>query len=75
MFRYVDDLIAFTTNSNDIQIKTDFYPFYFNLIATNINSLKSNFLDLNINIINAKILTTIFDKRNTYNFSVIKIIH
>ena len=40
MFRHIDDLIAFITNNNNIQIKLDFYPPYLNLIITNINHEK-----------------------------------
>ena len=75
LYRYIDDLIIFGKNGIDISIKTDFYPKYLKLNATSSNTLKANCLDLNIEIINDKIITKIYDKRQSFNFDIIKIPH
>ena len=46
MFRHIDNLTVSTTVSNNIQIKIDFCPSNSNLITTNYNPLKANYLDL-----------------------------
>jgi len=49
------------------------YPSYLELIKSNDSERNVNFLDLNISIDNNnKIITNIFDKRNEFNFEIVK---
>ena len=55
-------------------IKSDFYASYLNLININVNPLKVNYFDLEINIIDSKMITTIYDKRRYFEFNIIEIV-
>ena len=72
IFRHINNLIPFSTFSNDIQIKTDFYPSYLNWIAANIDPLRANYLDLDINIKNNSILKQCVIKETIIIFELLK---
>jgi ribosomal protein S17E len=66
--RYVDDIL-WALRSNDITTGFEFYPDYLRFVETECDESGGiNFLDLTLRIVNKKIMTCIYDKRNGYKF-------
>ena len=55
MFRYIGDPIAFKANSKITDIKRDLYISNLNFFTTNVNPLKENYLNLEINVTDSKL--------------------
>lgn len=72
-FRYVDDIIIFNVENFD-SVYSDIYPSELTLIKTNSSNSSSDFLDLLINIESDGVKIDLFDKRNTFNFHVNRLI-
>jgi hypothetical protein len=66
-FRYIDDLLAFNNNLFDIH-KERMYPFVLN--KENDDTKYCHFLDLNINVVDNMIHSSIYDKRDDFNFVI-----
>ena len=68
--RYIDDL--FLVNNNDLMKKymLEIYPKELNLIPDETDGQSVPFLDLLINIKEGVISTSIFDKRDAFNFPI-----
>ena len=73
--RYIDDLLNLNDDGYMGRIYKDIYPEEMTLNKTNTSSSSATFLDLNINIINGKFVTTVYDKRNDFGFKVISLPH
>ena len=54
---------------------SDIYPIEMKLNKTNNVSTAANYLDLNIEIVNGKFVTRLYDKRRDYNFKIISLPH
>ena len=69
--RYIDDL--FLVNNNDLMKKymLEIYPKELNLIPDETDGQSLPFLDLLINIKEGVISTSIFDKRDAFNFPIV----
>lgn len=66
--RYIDDLIVFNFNFNDVMELV--YPDFLKLTKTNTNDCFANYLDLSLLIKNNNILIDLYDKRNFFNFDI-----
>jgi hypothetical protein len=66
-FRYIDDLLAFNNILFDSH-KKDMYPFVLN--KENDNVKHCHFLDLNISVVENMIHSSIYDKRDDFNFDI-----
>lgn len=69
-YRYIDDLIMFNNNGLMDEYKYKIYPKELILNKENKNDQICNFLDIHMNIMNHKIITSIYDKRDDFNFKV-----
>ena len=70
-FRYLDDLLSINDAYYFKEVISSIYPSELKLSSTNINPCYSEFLDLDISIVNGKLHSKIFDKRRNFNFNVI----
>ena len=72
-FRYIDDLIVFN-NPEFINLWHKIYPKELLLKKTNNSNSSIQFLDIEIKFSNSTVTTSLYDKRNDFNFKVIKFI-
>ena len=70
-FRYIDDLLNINDKEYFENNLSEIYPNVLKLTKTNNNKLNTEFLDLNINIVDNRIISTVFDKRRAFAFKVI----
>ena len=72
--RYIDDLL--TLNNPDFQACIgQIYPPELELKKTTESHDSCFYLDLNINILNGKFYTDLYDKRDTFSFSIVNFPH
>ena len=72
--RYIDDLL--TLNNPDFQAYIgQIYPPELELKKTTESHDSCSYLDLNINILNGKFYTDLYDKRDTFSFSIVNFPH
>ena len=72
--RYIDDLL--TLNNPDFQVCIgQIYPPELELKNTTESHDSCSYLDLNINILNGKFYTDLYDKRDTFSFSIVNFPH
>ena len=71
--RYIDDLNIPNADNDIINIAiNDIYPKELEIVDTNpLNKLNSTFLDIEIEVINNKFSTKLYDKRRDFSFNVI----
>ena len=69
-FRYIDDLLMFNNDGIMDEYKYEIYPKELILNKENKNDKHCNFLDISMNIINTHIVTSIYDKKDAFNFKV-----
>ena len=71
-FRYLDDLLSIDDNMYFIDVISNIYPNELKLSSTNsLNPKSTEFLDLDLSIVNGKIHSKVFDKRRQFPFKVI----
>ena len=71
-FRYLDDLLSIDDNKYLAEVVSSIYPAELKLTCTNpLNSKCTEFLDLDLSIIDGKIHSKVFDKRRQFPFKVI----
>ena len=68
--RYLDDICNLDNHFFSSMFK-DIYPSELELNKANTVDTNSSFLDLNISIINGKVSTSIYDKRDDFNFQIV----
>ena len=68
--RYIDDLLCINNDELMDKVMTDIYPSELSLTSDNA-IIKSNYLDLSLEIRNNKIHTSLFDKRDAFNFTIV----
>ena len=68
--RYIDDLLCINNDELMDEVMTDIYPSELSLTSDNA-IIKSNYLDLSLEIRNDKIHTSLFDKRDAFNFTIV----
>ena len=72
--RYIDDLL--TLNNPDFQACIgQIYPPELELKKTTESHDSCSYLDLNINVLNGKFCTDLYDKRDAFNFSIVNFPH
>ena len=72
MFRFIDDLSAINDGGDFDNIYKDIYPAELELGKENINNNEASFLDLHIKIENNKFCVGLFDKRDNFPFSIVR---
>ena len=73
-FRFIDDLITINNSNFEKNIR-NVYPAELELKKENRNDNSANFLDLNIEINNSKFITKLYDKRDNFDFNIIRMLH
>ena len=73
--RYIDDLLSLNDLGYIERVYNDIYPVDMKLNKTNILSTSANYLDVHIEIIDGKFITSIYDKRKDFNFKIISLPH
>ena len=69
-YRYIDDLLMFNNDDLMNKYKYEIYPKELILNKENSNDQQCNFLDIKMNIKNSLIVTSIYDKKDDFNFKV-----
>ena len=75
IFRFIDDLINLNGHNNFDKFYREIYPKELELKKENIDITEASFLDLLITIDNNKFKTKLFDKRNNFSFSIVRMPH
>ena len=71
-FRFIDDLNAINDGGEFERCYRDIYPEEMELGKENNSNQEATFLDLNISISNKKFLVGLYDKRNFFPFSIVR---
>ena len=71
-FRFIDDLITVNDNNQFENIHKDIYPAELTLKKENSDNNHSTYLDLEIAIIDNKFDYKLYDKRNSYDFHIVR---
>ena len=69
-FRYIDDLLTLN-NPNFEQEISNIYPPQLELKRTTETDSRLSYLDLELNIVEKKFSTAVFDKRDGFNFHIV----
>ena len=72
IFRYIDDLIALNNNNEFDKHYKEIYPPELELKKENIDPTEASFLDLSIKIRESRFCTSLYDKRNNFSFSIVR---
>ena len=72
VFRFIDDLIALNDNEEFMRSHKEIYPPEMELKVENENNYSASFLDLALAVNEGVIDTKLFDKRDAFNFSVVR---
>ena len=72
-FRFIDDLLAINDGGMFEKYYKDIYPKELELKKENTKSNFCSFLDLSISIQNNTFLTSLYDKRDDYNFKIVRL--
>ena len=74
-FRYIDDLLAANDGNSFESFYRDIYPEELELGKENSTCSETNFLDLNIFIKNGVFSTKLYDKRDYFDFDIVRLPH
>ena len=70
--RYIDDLLTINNDGLMKEYMNDIYPKELDLKHENEgNEKQASYLDLNINVINQELITSIYDKRDDFPFKIV----
>jgi hypothetical protein len=69
--RYIDDLLMANNDGHMNRVMTDIYPKELVLVPDDSDGLSTPFLDLQLVVKNGVISTSIFDKRDAFDFKII----
>ena len=72
VFRFIDDLVAINDGLEFSKSYSEIYPTELELKRENADINKASFLDLEVNIIDKKLETKLYDKRNAFKFVVVR---
>ena len=72
VFRYIDDLVSLNDKGEFERSHPEIYPPELVLNKENIDAKKASYLDLDIAIQQNKFEYQIYDKRNSYNFKIVR---
>ena len=70
-FRYIDDIVFFNSETQFEAEKSNIYPQELTLNRENNLNQKASFLDIDIEIIDKKFVTSLYDKRKDFNFQIV----
>ena len=72
VFRFIDDLSA-VNDSNEFELHHHkIYPEELQLNKENNSNKQASFLDIDIEIVNNKFVTSLYDKRDAFPFSIVR---
>ena len=71
--RFIDDLIAINDGNEFLNSFCDIYPPELQLNKENDSEHHATFLDMDIQIIDRKFVTKLYDKRDSYNFDIVRL--
>ena len=74
-FRYIDDLLTANDGNSFESFYRDIYPVELELGKENSTYTETNFLDLNIYITNGVFATKLYDKRDYFDFDIVRLPH
>ena len=72
VFRFIDDLLTLNADCDFARSFQEIYPPELELNKENEGTAKASFLDLDNEIVNRKISTSLFDKRDSFPFSIVR---
>ena len=72
-FRFIDDLLAINDGGMFERYYKDIYPEELELKKENANYDACSFLDIKISIHNNSFFTSLYDKRDDYNFKIVRL--
>ena len=72
IFRFIDDLIAINDENKFENHHNEIYPSKLILKKENTSHIETNFLDLHFCINKGQIQTSLYDKKNSYNLSIVR---
>ena len=72
IFRFIDDLIAINDGNESENHYNEIYPPELILRKENTSHTETTFLKLHLFINEGQIQTSLYDKRNSYNFNVVR---
>ena len=75
IFRFIDDLIALNDGHEFLKSFKDIYPVEMVLKQENDTDQSASFLDLEINIDDKSFTSKLYDKRDSFNFSIVRFPH
>ena len=70
--RYIDDLLMINNADRMIRYMSDIYPKELILVPDDTDGTSCPFLDLQVNITGSIVSTSIYDKRDSFNFPIVK---
>ena len=73
IFRFIDDLIAINDGNEFCNSFLQIYPKELQLNKENDSDNHATFLDLDITITDNKFVTKLYDKRDSYNFDIVRL--
>jgi hypothetical protein len=73
IFRFIDDLIAMNDDNEFHNSYKKIYPPELQLNKENDSETHATFLDIDIQIINKKFVTKLYDKRDSYKFDIVRL--
>ena len=75
IFRFIDDLNSINDHNIFFDNIENIYPEELELGKENINDQEATFLDLQIKIINNQFDVSLYDKRDDFNFDIVRMPH
>ena len=69
--RYIDDLLVANNDDRMIKVMEDIYPQELVLVPDDSDGLSTSFLDLQLVIQDGVVFTSIFDKRDAFDFKIV----
>ena len=72
VFRFIDDLAAINDSGEFEKVIQEIYPPELELKKENVNNTEASFLDLDIKIRNNKFVLGLYDKREHFPFSIVR---
>ena len=73
VFRFIDDLNALNDDGLFEKYHKEIYPVELELKKENLVNTKATFLDLDISIVNKQFKTKLYDKRDNFSFSIVRL--
>ena len=75
VFRFIDDLLSLNDGGEFSRSLSEIYPEELELSKENVGTLSSSFLDIHIKLSDRQFSSKLFDKRDNFNFSIVRMPH